>query len=76
MAIKFTLSGFSGIFAPIRLDRMGPPHCDVDGGQSSRGDGVVARMFQLALLLPSVVICNGVEYRFMIKDLFGFYGVV
>ena len=28
------LSGIAGLFVPIRLDRVGPPHRDVDAGQS------------------------------------------
>ena len=38
LAIKFSprfpLSVRSGLFAPIRLDRVGPPHRDVDAGES------------------------------------------
>ena len=32
-----TLSGFTGLLAPIRLDIVGPPHRDVDAGQSRWG---------------------------------------
>ena len=37
-----TLSGFSDLFAPIPLDRVGPPHRDVHAGHSSWGVVVVA----------------------------------
>ena len=32
---------FSGLFAPIRLDQVGPPHCDVDSGRSRWGVVIV-----------------------------------
>ena len=45
LAIKFSprfpLSVRSGLFTPIRLDRVGPPHRDVDAGQSRWGVVVV-----------------------------------
>ena len=41
LAIKFSARGapcpVSGLFAPIRLDRVSPPHRDVDAGQSRWG---------------------------------------
>ena len=56
LAIKFSARGapcpnFSGLFAPIRLDRVGPPHRDVDADQSRCGVVVVVVVVLLMLLV-------------------------